>query len=198
MALKGLFGGTFNPIHKAHIYMGKAVKEKMNLDKVIYIPAGNPPHKLAEDTSAQNRLNMVNLAVNDIDFFEVSDYEIFKKTYSYSVETVAHFKNIYPKDEFVFIIGEDSLNSIDTWYKPDVLLSLCKFAVVGRGGFYSNMPKQIEKLKKDYGADITYVKTGEINVSSSMIREKIQRNEDVSEFLDEKVLKYITDNALYK
>lgn len=197
MALIGLFGGTFDPIHSAHIYMGCAVKEKMNLDKVIYIPAGNPPHKSAVTTYAYHRLNMVKLAIDDIAFFEASDYEINKTTYSYSVETVEHYIRKNPFDEFVFIVGEDSLNYVEKWHKPQVLLSLCKFAVVGRGGSENDIVRKINKLKQIYNADITFVKTSEKDISSSMIRERIKDNKDVSDFLDKKVLQYIKDNALY-
>ncbi len=197
MALIGLLGGTFDPIHNTHISMGIAVKKQMNLDKVIYIPTGNPPHKSSVKTSAEHRLNMVRLAIKDIDFFEASDYEVNKKTYSYSVETLTHFKNENPKDEYVFIVGEDSLDYIDKWYKPEVLLKLCRFAVVGRGGFKSDIPKKIESLKEKYGAEIELVKMSKKNISSSMIRGLIGENKDVSDLIDGSVLKYIKDNALY-
>lgn len=197
MALIGLLGGTFDPVHNAHIYMGQEAKKQLGLDKVLYIPNGNPPHKSTVRTDGKMRFEMVRLAIADYDGFEASDFEVKKKTACYSVETVTYFKEAFPKDEFVFIVGEDSLDYIDRWYKPEILLKLCRFAVIGRGGFDSNIEEKISFLKEKFGAEISYVKAKELEISSSEIRERILKNEDVSDFVPKKVLEYIKNHKLY-
>ena len=113
MAKIGLLGGTFDPIHNAHLFMGQLCADALGLDKVIFIPAGIAPHKTVVATDAQRRFEMTQLAVSDKPVFAVSDYETNKQTPSYSVETVEHFKTLYPEDELVFIFGEDSLDYVE-------------------------------------------------------------------------------------
>lgn len=197
MSKIGLLGGTFDPIHNAHLKMGQAALRQMELDAVVYIPAGNPPHKKVRGASVKDRYNMVKAAVEGKDGLFVSDFEIKKDGPCYSVETVAHFIEKYPEDEFVFIVGEDSLDYVDKWYKPEILLRLCPFAVVGRGGFESDIEKKISFLKAKFGADVFYVKTEEMSVSSSEIRKMIKDGKDVSGLVSKEVLDYINENNLY-
>lgn len=197
MAKVGLFGGTFDPIHKAHIKIGKEVLKKMELDCIVYLPAGNPPHKEQGGATAFERYDMVKEAIDGIENFYVSDFEIKKKEPCYSVETIRHFINSYKNDEFVFIIGEDSLDYIDKWYKAEELLKLCPFVAVGRGGFESDVEKKIEYLRAEFGAEIFFVEIEEMDIASSKIRELIKEGKDVLKFLPKKVLDYISKNKLY-
>ncbi len=197
MAKIGLFGGTFNPIHKAHINIGKEVLNKMNLDAIVYIPSGNPPHKEAGQTSGKQRYDMVRLAIDGIEGLYVSDFEIKKEKPCYSVETISHFLREYPNDEFVFIIGEDSLDYIEKWYRADELLKLCAFVALGRGGYESDIEKKIKYLKDEFFAEVSFLKTEEMDVSSSEIRSLIRDKKDVSRFLTKEVLDYILENKLY-
>ncbi len=197
MALFGLLGGTFDPIHNGHIYIGKEAKSQLNLDKIIYIPNGTPPHKAKVISDGCDRFNMTALAIQGLDGFAVSDYEIKKTTPSYSVETVSYFKRKYPDDEFVFIMGEDSLDYIDKWYKPEELLSLCCFAVVIRGGFKGDTEEKIRVLKDKFNADVSFVKCEGIEISSSEIRERIADGKNVDNFLNSEVIMYIKEHGLY-
>lgn len=194
----GLLGGTFDPIHNAHLFMGKAAIEALSLDKLIYIPAGITPHKQAYTTDAHLRYEMVKLAVADMQNTEVSDYETNKTTPSYSVETVAHFRSVYPDDELVFIVGEDSLGYIDKWYDASRLLAMCSFAVLGRGGYDSDINEKIAGLEKDFGAKIYYIKTEELEIASRDIRTMIAAGENVGEFVPERVLGFINEHGMYK
>ena len=197
MALIGLLGGTFDPIHNGHIHIANAARKQLNLNKVIFIPNGTPPHKAGVISSGKHRLKMTLLAVNASDGFCVSDYEIMKTTPCYSVETVTHFKRQYPDDEIVFIVGEDSLDYIDRWYKPEELLSLCRFAVVIRGGFCGDTEEKIRTLKDKFNADVAFVKCEGVEISSSEIRKKITDGISVEEFLPSEVVRYIKEQGLY-
>ncbi len=194
----GLLGGTFDPIHYAHLFMGQLCKESLGLDKVIYIPAGIVSHKNSVYTDAKMRYEMVKLAIEGNSCFEVSDYEITKSTPSYSDETVAYFKNMYPNDEIVFIFGEDSLDYVETWHNAAELLSMCTFAVVGRGGFELDIESKIDFLKEKFGAKIEYIKSPEFDVSSRVIRDMISNGKSVKRLVSDNVLNFIEKNNLYR
>ena len=113
----GLFGGTFDPIHMGHVDMIRQVCEHMPLDKVIFIPAYIPPHKNKTITPYHHRMAMVKLALQHDSMFEISDYESKTSKPSYTFHTLSYFKENYPNDEFFYIMGVDSFNNIESWYK---------------------------------------------------------------------------------
>ncbi len=193
----GLLGGTFDPIHNAHLYMGKLCIDELNLDKVIYIPAGITPHKTyIADIGA--RYEMVKLAISGNERFSVSDYEIKKETPSYSVETVDYFKKLYPGDEIVFILGEDSLDYVEKWHNAQKFLKMCSFAVIARGGFESDIDAKINMLKEKYGATVYNVCSRELEISSSNIRDMIREQENVKHLVPQVVLDFIDKHKLYQ
>jgi len=198
MSKIGLFGGTFDPIHKGHTEIAEIVMEKMNLEKIIFIPAGDPPHKLGKKvTDKSDRLNMVKLATSYNSSFLVSDYEIKKEKRSYSVDLIKYFKSINKDDELFFIIGGDSLYNLPTWYHYEELLGLCNFIVISR--------PQVEKknlLDKFSGEEkpprIFFIDDVSIPVSATEIREKIKNGEEVKDYVTEAVYNYIRTKELYK
>lgn len=198
MRRTGLLGGTFDPIHNAHIFMGQLCADALELEKVIYIPAGITPHKSRKMESPETRYEMVRLAVADNPKFEVSDYETKKSTPSYSVETVRHFKKLYPNDELVFIFGEDSLDYVDEWYKADELLCLCSFAVVGRGGSEKDIMEKAEKLRKRFAATVYYVRSEEMMISSGMVRKMAAEGKSIADLVPACVCEYIMKNNIYR
>ena len=117
----GIMGGTFNPIHNAHLLIAEMAREEYGLDRVIFITDGNPPHKSANVTAKQ-RFEMTHIAIADNSAFEEDDFEINRSEKSYTVNTLGYLKEKYPNDDLFFIIGEDSLNDFDKWYKPDKIL----------------------------------------------------------------------------
>ena len=133
MSKIGIMGGTFNPIHNGHIKIAQAAKSEYHLDKVIFLTSGNPPHKRDEAIlDAKIRHIMVKRAISGIDGFEPCDYEVNRTEYSYSVNTLRHFKETMPDDELFFIIGGDSLRDFHKWYQPDEILKLCTLLVYDR------------------------------------------------------------------
>ena len=190
----GIFGGTFDPVHIGHIKMAEYAKEEFGLEKVVFVPNSNPPHKkgkLIEDYS--HRFNMLSLALADDDRFLISDYEAKDGKYYYSLHTMRHFRNIYGEDTF-FIIGADSLMTIHEWYEYETLLKENKFIVFLRDdlcGFY----ERVEKYKA-LGAKIYVSKMPEVEISSTAVRKDINQYNQAYGISDE-VYAYIIKNGLY-
>ena len=187
MSKIGIMGGTFNPIHNGHIRIAQAAKSEYHLDKVIFLTSGNPPHKRdAAILDAKIRHIMVKRAISGIDGFEPCDYEVNRTEYSYSVNTLRHFKEIMPEDELFFIIGGDSLCDFHKWYMPDEILKLCTLLVYDRSGgiIDSDFAKPIRGEKLD--------------ISSTDIREKLENSEDVSGLVPPAVLEFINKYNIYR
>ena len=197
MAKIGLFGGSFNPIHKGHINLAQSISKKLSLNKVIFIPSGEAPHKSSSEyADADDRLEMCRLATEDYPSFEVSDYEINRDGKSYSIYTVRHFKTLYPDDELFLMVGSDMLLYFDKWYEyKEILKNVTLTAVSREGTDFTQLEQYAEKLTK-YGK-IIVVNDEAFPVSSTYLRKKIKNNEDTSCYLDEKVVKYIILKKLY-
>ena len=197
MARIGLFGGSFNPIHIGHINLAVSVMKKLMLDKVIFIPSGLAPHKSSSEyADSADRLEMCRLATEEYESFEVSDYEINKSGKSYSVYTVEHFRKIFPDDELFLMVGSDMLLTFDTWFRYEDILKNAVLAAVSRNGSdFDELYKMTERLS-DLGR-IVVINNDAITISSSKIRKMIKNNEDISCYLNGKVVKYIILKNLY-
>ena len=191
----GIFGGTFDPVHTGHVKMAQYAKEEFRLDKIAFVPNGNPPHKrdkLIEDYS--HRFNMLKLATEKNADFTVSDYESKGGRYYYSLHTMRHFRSVYGEETY-FIIGADSLMTIHEWYEYEALLKENKFIVFLRDdsdGFY----KRVEQYRA-LGAQIHVSGMKEVEVSSTDIRQRIRTSDDVLGIVDKRVYEYIVKNGLY-
>jgi nicotinate-nucleotide adenylyltransferase len=195
----GIMGGTFNPIHLAHLYIAYEAKEQLNLDKVIFMPAGNPPHKKNTIIDAKFRYEMVRKAIEGYEGFEINSYEIEKNGYSYTYETLQYLKKQDDNVEVFFIAGADSLMAIEKWSNTDLVLNNCTFVAFNRGEYNKSiLEEQKYKLEKKYDAKIVILNVTDIDISSSMIRERIANGKRVDFFLPEEVKKYISENKLYR
>jgi nicotinate-nucleotide adenylyltransferase len=191
MSKVGIFGGTFDPIHNGHLITAQSVKEIRNLEKIIFIPAFISPHKQDADPSrAKHRLNMLELAIKDIPFFECSDYEIKQHTISYTIDTLREFKKYY--DEIDLIIGYDNIFQFHTWKEPDEILKLANVVVLKRK---SSHP--IDFVDK-YVEAATFVQTRGIEISATDIRNRVYSGLPIYYLVPESVLDYINKNNLYK
>ena len=197
MAKIGLFGGSFNPIHNGHINLAVSVKNALELDKVIFIPSGIAPHKSSDEyMPAGDRLEMCRLALEEYSNFEISDYEIRRCGKSYTVYTVRHFKQLYPYDELVLMVGSDMFLSFDQWYEYREILEKVTLAAISRyGSDLNELYKMCENLSL-FGKVIV-VNAGAVTISSTKIRKMIKNNEDLSCYLNGKVVKYIMLKNLY-
>jgi nicotinate-nucleotide adenylyltransferase len=111
----GILGGTFNPPHLGHLILAEEVREKLNLDKIFFIPTNIPPHKSTESVSSWHRFNMVKLAIKSNPYFEVLDLEIKRGGVSFTIDTIKELKSKFPRDEFYLIVGSDLASTFSTW-----------------------------------------------------------------------------------
>lgn len=195
----GIFGGTFDPIHNGHLLSAKEIKNALNFDKILFMPTGEPPHKVARRvTPAKDRLAMVCLATKGLPGFEVSDIECTRPRYSYTYDTLKILtEQSNPDDEFYMIIGADTLQDIFNWYKSEDVFKLCYFVAMKRPGsddeaFLSNLKKAQESGARVYTAQIP-----QYDISSTSIRNAILNKEDILQYVPDTVEKYIKENNLY-
>ena len=188
-------GGTFNPPHKAHIAMAKAAYEEYSLDKVMFMTGGNPPHKIAA-TDAKIRHHMMKMAISPYPEFEACDYEINKKSYSYTADTLKYLNEKYPDDSFYFIIGGDSFGAMFSWYKPEEILKRCTLLVYPREGYPNE--NDAKGFSEKYGARVFVLHAPQFDYSSTKIRQMVEQGKDLSEYIEPEVYEYIKRNSLYE
>ena len=195
----GIFGGTFNPPHIGHIRSAKAAARQLELDLLIIIPSGSPPHKPLPDNSppADMRLEMTRLAFRDSENTIVSDIEINDKASNYAVDTVAAIKRDYPGAEMFLLVGTDMYLSLDQWKDCEALLSTATPAVFSRGS--DDIIKIADYslgILNRYGAQTETVINNVVEISSSVLREVLPKREGV-EYIAEACYSYIIKNRLY-
>lgn len=196
----GIMGGTFDPIHYGHLILGERAYEEFHLEKVLFLPNGNPPHKQdrADVTSARDRLEMVRLAIADNPHFELDDEEVRREGYSYTKDTLRRMQERNPDTAYYFIIGEDSLMSFHQWYHPEEICRYCTLLAAVRG----NLPeeprkKQIAYLSETIGADILEMDTPQLPFASSHIRDLVIQGRSFRYYVPEAVRTYISERKLY-
>ena len=189
----GILGGTFNPIHNGHLMLAKEAYEQHSLDKVWIMVSPNPPHKAGTTiVDVTHRNNMAKAAIEPYDFMEFSDYEQRREGFIYTAETLTLLKKDFPENEYYFIIGGDSLENIEKWYHPEIVLANCVLLAAGRDDLFNEaLIARINELNAKYNADIRLVKMQPMDVSSTEIR--------AGDFDDipDSVRSYIYDNKLY-
>lgn len=193
----GILGGTFDPPHNAHLEIARAALIQYGLDCVRFMTGGMPPHKRHKKvTPAVIRFEMTKLLVDGEEKFIADDYEILKKDYSYTVNTLKELKNLHPDWEIYFIIGEDSLKDFPKWYMPQKIAKNCILLVYPRRG-NSDIDFLIKERRTEYGADIRIIDAPMRDISSTMIRNRIKNGEDTNGFLPNTVMEFIKENGLY-
>ena len=193
----GIIGGTFDPIHNAHLYIAYEAKELLGLDKVIFIPNGSPPHKDNKNiTGASLRYRMVLEAIKDFEDFEVSKYEIEKKELSYTYKTLEHFKE--DGVELYFITGADCLFDLDKWKNVSEIFSLCKFVVFTRPGFKEeDLIEEKKRAEKKYNGEIIFLNILDLEISSTDIRKRISEGKRIDFFVPKRVINLIEKENIY-
>ncbi len=191
----GIMGGTFNPVHNAHLLIAQKAQAQYGLDRIVFITSGNPPHKKAM-TDARHRFNMTRLAISDNSSFVDDDFEVKRAEKSYTLYTLEYLKKKYPEDELFFIIGEDSLEDLPKWYKPEKILVLASLLVFPRKSEKSLL-NTLDEIKTYFSGEIFPIDAPVTDISSTEIRKRILNGENVREMLPDKVLEYIEENGLY-
>ncbi len=198
----GILGGTFNPIHMGHLIMAEEVCQHLHLSKVLFIPTYIPPHKYVNDLAeAHHRNQMVKAAISGKSKFEVSDLEIMREGWSYTIDTVQEILDHYGKDSEVFlIIGADSLNELELWKNIKRLSQLCHFVIVNRPGFKTEASARlVEIIGNDNILDMERlrIEIDPVGISSTDIRKRIKDSVDLNNLVPECVKTYIKKHGLY-
>ena len=197
----GIMGGTFDPVHNGHLLLGKQAYEEYGLDEIWYMPSHIPPHKKDRKiTDSEDRIEMLQLALKDMSFCQVSDFEMKREGNTYTAHTLALLKEEYPECEFYFIIGADSLFQIEKWYHPEKVMALTTLMVSGRDYPQAErtFDEQIAYLTEKYGAKIYKLHNDEVDIASADIRKCIDEGEDIAKVVPEAVAQYIKEHGLYK
>ncbi len=197
----GILGGTFDPIHNAHLALAECAHIQLSLDEIWFMPDANPPHKTERKvTAAEDRCRMTGLAIEGKPAFVLSLIEQKRAGYTYTADTLKLLKTQYPDCEFYFMIGSDSLYQIETWYHPERIMKLAVLAVAGRDfpGEERTLHEQADYLRSKYGARIEMLSFDEIDISSTEIRKMVSEGRDIRKLVPEKVCDYILAHRLYQ
>lgn len=197
----GIMGGTFDPIHNGHLILAEHAYEQFHLEKVLFLPNGNPPHKRVqgdERASQDARLEMVRLAIQHNPHFELDAEEIHRSGYSYTKDTLKRMSEIYKNTVFYFIIGADSLMSFDQWCEPAEICRYCVLAAAVRNQLdRATMERQMNLLREKYHARIVMLETPDLDISSSFLRRQHAAGKSVRYYLPDTVYDYIKQSGLY-
>ncbi len=209
----GLMGGTFNPVHLAHLRIAQEARDLCRLDRVMFIPAADPPHKpLAGDVSFAQRCEMVRLAIASQPAFELSKIEGQRSGKSYSVDTIGFFSTDHPDDELFFIIGSDSFFEIGLWHRYAEIFRMCSLIVVERPGrpvtdplaalpvairgefSYTSAPNRLQHVS---GHVVHVLKGCPLDISSTAVRSQVAAGRSISDFVPPAVAAYIKNQRIY-
>ena len=195
----GVLGGTFDPVHKGHLVIAGEVRDRLKLDKVILIPAGEPCFKAAAQvTPAGHRFKMVNLAIESEPGFVVSDIEIKRSGLSYTVDTIGELKKNLGKDsELYFILGWDNLTDLPHWHQPKKLISLCRLVAVPRVGCPVPDLEKLEEAIPGISDRLTMLEKPQIDIRASVIRQRVAEGLSVGQLVPQVVVEYIQKEGLY-
>jgi nicotinate-nucleotide adenylyltransferase len=193
----GLLGGTFNPPHVAHLVCAQEAYVGLELDRVVWIPVFEPPHKEVEaEPGVEHRIALCQAAVGDDPRFEVSRIEADVPGRSYTVDTLRRLHESSPEDELTFIVGGDMAHALPTWHEPEAVLALATLGVAEREGVRRN--DIAERLSGLAGADrIRFFDMPRLDISSSMIRRRVAHGHPIRYLVPDAVASYISEQGLY-
>lgn len=194
----GIYGGSFDPVHKGHVNAALTFKEELSLDKIIVIPAYQPPHKKGLAlTPSEHRMNMCRLAFEGLEGFEVSDIEIKRGDEGYMADTVEQLREIYSEDELFLLIGGDMLLSFQRWYAWHKITDEAILAVAARNWEDDAALEAEAAVLRSYGAEVRIVPIDVKEISSTEVREAVRRADDISSMVPDGVDEYIWNHYLY-
>ena len=197
----GIMGGTFDPIHMGHLILGEQSFEQLHLDKVLFMPSGNPPHKRNRTGRASDgqRVDMVRLAIEDNPHFELSLAEMHETGYTYTYRTLEELKEQNPDTDYYFIIGADSLFTFDEWKEPARICRACTLVVAVRDHASSDeLNQEIKRLSAEYEGRFTLLDTMNIDVSSHQIRSWVSEGKSLKYYVPDPVISYMKENGIYR
>ena len=202
----GIYGGAFDPVHHAHTALARAALEQFSLREIIFVPAGDPPHRTLSQTSQQDRLAMLGLAIEGCSKFVLDDWEFRQPSTTYTYETLQHFCRS-KSTQYFFLMGEDSLLEFTSWHRWEAILQLCHLAVAKRPGLEAQkLPDELRSRVTDFevetmkrSGNIYFIKTKAMTISSTSFRRSLSQGKaEGCDGLHPAVTKYIQDNGLYQ
>jgi len=190
----GILGGTFAPIHVGHLIIGQEVLVQCQLDQILFMPSGEPPHKHnPEMASAEDRAHMVDLAIGGYPGFALSRFELSRPGKSYTVDTLRDLRRQMGGDVTLFlIIGADNAAEMGDWCKPEEVLELAQVLVAERPGF----PR--DRIQALYKSKMQFVETPLLDIASTTIRQRVRTGKPIRFFVPDPVVEYIEAQALYR
>ena len=196
----GILGGTFDPIHYGHLVAAEYAAYGFHLDRVIFMPAAQPPHKDAHGVlDAQHRLAMVRLGIANNPLLEMSTLEVERSGVSYTIDTMETLQQTYPNAELYFIMGMDSLYILDTWKDIERLIDMCRFIVVTRPAYQLNRHDAVwQKVPETFWKKANLLEIPAVDIASSDLRQRAWQGQPIRYLLPAAVEQYIYDNSLYQ
>ena len=192
-------GGTFNPIHMGHLLMARFAKEYAELDAVLFIPAGKPYMKNTDDLlDGSHRLYMVQQSISAEKDFYVSSIEIDRTGYTYTYETIEDLYQKYTDSKLYFILGADSLHSFEHWLYPERILARCSLIAASRNGALTEeLVAKKSEITDKFGGEILLMEFPTIDISSTLIRDRVREGKSIRYFTTDFVCNYIEENGFY-
>jgi nicotinate-nucleotide adenylyltransferase len=192
----GVMGGTFDPIHVGHLVIAEWAREALALDRMLFVPAGQPPHKPAgEVTAVEHRVAMVELAIGDNPTFELSRIEVDRSGPSYTVDTV---EELAADHDVAVILSAETFRELPTWHEPDRLFAAARVAVVPREGYPAPDPAWLAATFPGRENRVTYLDAPHLGVSSTDIRARVAAGRSIRYLVPASVEAYIATNNLYR
>lgn len=192
----GVFGGTFDPPHVGHLILAVDLRHALDLDRVLFVPAGHPPHKPEPISDDADRLAMVRLAIAGEHAFEISTVDVDRGGPSYSADLLAILTETLPDTELVFLMGEDSLRDFPSWHRPGKIATLAKLGVATRPGVRVDL-KAVERAVPEVAGRVVLVPTPSIGVSSRHLRRRVEAGAPIAYQVPPAVERYIRERRLY-
>ena len=193
----GIMGGTFDPIHVGHLAVAEEAREALELDSVLFVPAGQPPHKPAGSVSAvEHRLAMVELAIADNPAFELSRLEVDRAGPSYTVDTVEALAR--DAEDLVLILSAETFGELPSWHEPERLFDAARMAVVPREGYPAPDPAWLTEAFPGRETRVAYLEGPRLGLSSTAIRERVATGRSIRYLVPAAVEAYITEHDLYR
>ncbi|MEX2426124.1 MAG: nicotinate-nucleotide adenylyltransferase [Thermomicrobiaceae bacterium] len=193
----GIFGGTFDPVHHGHLIIADELRFRLKLDRVLFLPAGRPPHKTDRDITADHhRLRMLQTAIDADPFFEISHIDMENDEPSYTAESMLEHQRRFPDCDITFLMGQDSFRDLPYWHEPGQLARLVKLGVAMRPGVVVDVENIMQRVPEALG-QVEFVDVPLIQIASSEVRRRVRENEPIRYHVPASIEKYIRDHELY-
>jgi nicotinate-nucleotide adenylyltransferase len=194
----GVLGGTFDPVHNGHLHIARELRKALGLDRVIWVPAGRPPHKAGQIVSAdRDRLAMLRLALAGSPHDVIDTIDLDRSGPSFTADTLEVLRDRLAPARLVFLMGEDSLRDLPTWHAPERILRAADLAVAARPGVDADLETLTLAIPQVHGR-VHLVPTAELAISSSDVRRRVQAGEPIDDLVPLAVAAYIREHGLYR